>query len=93
LRFIDGAKAAICRILSTRYLSRVGRNNKDGRSIESMIRPNAPVRESKKRSILEMTMEDVQNDGGKQIARAIKAMIGVVYLTAGMRLDEGSWHS
>jgi hypothetical protein len=93
LRFIDGAKAAISWILSTRYLSRVGRNNKDGRSIESIIRPNAPVRESKKRSILEMIMGDVQNDGKRRSQGPSKPSLVQCILMPVMRLQQRSWHS
>lgn len=57
-----------------------------GGSIERMVRPKAPLRPSKRRNVLELLKEDVQNVGherGKQIARAMKAIIGAVYFDGG----------
>jgi dsRNA-specific ribonuclease len=82
----DEAKAVIGRILSTRNLSTVGKFSKYGGSIERMIRPRAALRPSKRRNVLELFKDDVQavgHDRDRQIARAIKAIIGAVYFDGG----------
>jgi dsRNA-specific ribonuclease len=84
---LDEAKTVIERVLSTGNLSRVGRNSQYGGSIERMVRPRAPVRPSKRRNLLELLKDDVKgvgHDPDRQIARAIKAIIGAVYFDGGL---------
>jgi dsRNA-specific ribonuclease len=73
-------------MLSITNLNNIGRNSKHGGSIERMVRPRAPIRRSKRNNVLELLKDDVKGigqDQNRQIARAIKAIIGAVYFDGG----------
>jgi dsRNA-specific ribonuclease len=78
----DDMPKVINRIIGHQNLDKLGRRTK----IESMIRPKAPLRASKKHNIFSLLKEDAQGeDPSRTIARAIKAIIGAVYYDGGLQ--------
>jgi dsRNA-specific ribonuclease len=55
-------------------------------TIEGLIRPKAPLPHSQRKNLFALIKDDIQNvghDQNRQIARAIKAIIGAVYFDGG----------
>lgn len=86
IEVIVEANAAMNKMFSTRNLSAVGKSSLAGGSIERLIRPRAPLPPSKRKNVPHILKDDKQSvghDGDRLIARAIKAIIGVVYFDGG----------
>jgi dsRNA-specific ribonuclease len=91
---VGEAKVVVERMLSAAYLSMIGRYSKDGESIESMVRPSAPLPlpPSRRRNMsehLRHSAQGVGHDPDTQIARAVKAIIGAVYFDGGFEAARG----